>query len=62
MSKRAGVAGKRLATDDSYRKEVKAAFDKTTQQGGDVLDRCKRLNELLATDFLKDPGSASGKA
>lgn len=49
--KSSGLNGSSLIADTTYRNEAKEAFAKVTKDTGnlDVLSRCKKLNEFLAT-------------
>lgn len=54
---------KQLIQSDT--KGAKAAFEKHVQDSAgdsDVLTRCKKLNEFLSSDFLKQGGGADSKA
>ncbi|GAX84749.1 hypothetical protein CEUSTIGMA_g12171.t1 [Chlamydomonas eustigma] len=54
-SSKQSQAVKRLAHEESYRLEAKEAYEKHTASTGklDILQRCKKLNEFLSNDFLK---------
>lgn len=45
--------GKRLVNEEAYRQEAKAAFEAHNQAtaGKDVLERCKKLNLFLESEF-----------
>lgn len=52
------VAVQRLVTEDGFRKTTKEAFAKCTREaeGLDVLQRCKKLNEFLASGVRRGSG------
>jgi preprotein translocase subunit Sss1 len=57
-----GLSGSALVTDQLYQKQAKEAFVKATKDSGnlDVLARCKKLNEFLATVSCNNIGLLLG--
>jgi hypothetical protein len=57
------LAAKRLVNEETYRLQAKEAYEKHTASTGklDILQRCKKLNEFLSTDFLKQGPENKGQ-